>query len=725
MDSDRPWGKQLADVAFVSDPTKPSSPGTNDNMVISEKVLDSSRHDVNAVVFSAISAKLQAIAVEMGFTLKRTSRSLYVKDGEDFCAAIVGLDGLILAAPDTVGTTLLTLVNSSAAISAVGGLGPGDVLITNDAYTSGALSTHLADIHVIEPYYYGDELVGYGWAFIHSSDVGGRVPSSISPLNTDVYQEGLQIPPVKLVKAGVIDAEIEAFVRANSRTPDANSADIRAMLAALRHGKHAVNSLIDKYGIDAFLATQQRVLARSEERSRQIVKSLPAGSYSFSDFLDDDGVSPHPVRFKVTLTIDDSGELGVDFTGTDPQVGSAFNIVSAGLPNPMTTGRVRSAFSTIDEHFPTDGGQVRALRVTAPEGSVVDALRPAAVGARHVSGVRLSDVLGGAFLTIAPQVMPAAGSGVVIPVVVAERRGNGRSSQVATTLFGGFGAAYGLDGHDGKDNSYSVVASNSMESAEAELSIHVVSYRLLPDSGGAGRWRGGVGRELIFRVDADGTQVLARGLDRFVFRPWGVFGGAPGQPTEVIYNEGRSNERRHRKIDVLELSRGDTMTFRTPGGGGYGPAHERDPDLILKDVRLGLVSPARARSDYGLALVEAGVDNWAVDQTETARLRLELAARDASHTHLFSYGPERTAWDSVFSSAWYDEFNEALFALPAGIRSARRSELFVEVLSCLPNDFPAAPADPDQIERGKAAAARLLNDLKLKAVTRSDELAGR
>lgn len=693
-------------------------------MVISEEVFDVSAPALNPVVFSAISAKLQAIAVEMGFTLKRTSRSLYVKDGEDFCAAVVGLDGLILAAPDTVGSTLLTLVNSSTAIKAVGGLRAGDVLITNDAFTSGALSTHLADIHVIEPYYYGDELVAYGWAFIHSSDVGGRVPSSISPLNTDVYQEGLQIPPMKLVKAGVIDSEIEAFVRANSRTPDANSADIRAMLAALRHGKNAVNTLIDKYGVDAFLATQNRVLARSEERSRQIVKSLPAGSYSFSDFLDDDGISPHPVRFKVTLTVDETGELGVDFTGTDPQVGSAFNIVSAGLPNPMTTGRVRSALSTLDEFFPTDGGQVRALRVTAPQGSVVDALRPAAVGARHVSGVRLSDVLGGAFLQIAPDVMPAAGSGVVIPVVVAEKRGHGRSSQVATTLFGGFGAAFGLDGHDGKDNSYSVVASNPMESAEAELNIHVVSYRLLPDSGGAGRWRGGVGRELIFRVDADGTHVLARGLDRFVFRPWGVFGGQPGQPTEVIYNEGRPNERRYRKIDVLEMSKGDTMTFRTPGGGGYGPAYERDLETVLQDVRFGLVSPARARSDYGVALVESRDGAWEPDRTETARLRHEMAVVDADRSDVFSYGAERSAWESVFSSAWYDELNEVLFALPAGIRSARRSELFAEALSVLPTDFPSVPADADQLERGKAAATRLLEELKRADATRTDEYAG-
>jgi N-methylhydantoinase B len=255
-----------------------------------------------------------------------------------------------------------------------------------------------------------------------------------------------------------------------------------------------------------------------------------------------------------------------------------------------------------------------------------------------------------------------------------------------------------------------------MESTEAELNIHVLSYRLRPDSGGPGRWRGGVGRELIFRIDADGTQVLARGLDRFVFRPWGAFGGKPGQPTEVVLNEGRPTERGYRKFDFLELSRGDTMTFRTPGGGGYGPAYERDVEAVLQDVRSGLVSPARAGEDYGVAVRgDPNTEDIGIDRAETERLRRDMAAADAGRTEMFSYGPERTAWESVFSPGWYDEFNEALFALPRGIRSSRRSALFAAAMAALPADFPTALADPSQIAHAATAAARLLEDLKTEA----------
>ncbi|HEY0117646.1 MAG TPA: hydantoinase B/oxoprolinase family protein, partial [Cellulomonas sp.] len=468
---------------------------------------------------AAIAKKLQAIAVQMGFTIKRTSRSLYVKDGEDFCATLVNVHGRVMATPDSVGSTLLTLVDCRELLATIGELGAGDVVIANEASSSGGVATHLADLHVIAPYYAGDVLVGYGLAFIHSSDIGGRVPSSISPFNTDVFQEGLQLPPVKLVRAGVLNDDVDQIIRINNRTPDANAADIRAMLAALHVGRAGVAELVERYGVDRYLAAQDALEQHSIARARELVSALPAGRRVFSDFLDDDGISPYPVRYQVALTVQEDGGLAVDFTGTDVQVPAAFNIVSRGRPQPMTTGRIRSALVTLDPTFDADGGHTQILSVTAPEGTVVNAVRPAAVGVRHGSAVRVSDTIGGAFVQLAPQIMPVAGSGVVIPVVVSEQDGHGRGSQVITRLFGGFGAAHGLDGHDGKDNSYSNLASSPMESSEAELDVHVLRYGLRPDSGGPGRWRGGMGRELSFRIDADGTQVLARGLERFVFRP--------------------------------------------------------------------------------------------------------------------------------------------------------------------------------------------------------------
>ena len=661
---------------------------------------------VDPVTSAAIAAKLQAVAVDMAYTLKRTSRSLYVKDGEDFCTSIVGLDGLLLTAPDGIGSNLLTLVDCSSAIQSVPDFGPGDVLITNDAHTSGALSTHLADIHVIEPYYYGDMLVGYGWAFIHSSDIGGRVPSSISPFNTEVYQEGLQIPPMKLVKKGKLDPEIEAFIRANTRTPDANMADIKAMLAALRQGRQSVIELIERYGLNHYLAAEESILNYSEQRARELMGTLPTGTFEFSDFLDDDGVSPHPVRFKVALSIESDGSTTVDFTGTDPQLESAFNIVSAGKPNAMTTGRIRSVLTTLDPALPPDGGSTRILNVKGPAGTVVHAQHPAAVGVRHGSAVRVADAIGGAMVEAAPNIMPAAGSGVVIPVVVSEARGTGRVSQVLTRLFGGFGGAHGLDGHDGHDNGYSNLASSPVESSEAELQVQVLRYALRTDSGGAGQWRGGVGRELVFRVDADGTQVLARGLERFIFRPWGVFGGKPGQPTQVILNEGRPTEQRFRKLDVLSVKRGDTVTLRTPGGGGFGNPLKRDPESVRMDVHNQLVTVEAARRDYGVVLIDSA-DGPVVDDAATSELRNQT---NPTATRDFDFGPEREAWESVFSSEWYDAFNARLFSMPASDRTVERRKVFNAVQLELPADFPLVAGTAAQREAASSLAWSFVNN---------------
>ncbi|WOF23445.1 hydantoinase B/oxoprolinase family protein [Microbacterium betulae] len=640
----------------------------------------------------AVSARLQAIAVEMSYTIKRTSRSLYVKDGEDFCASVAGLDGLLLAAPDSVGSTLLTIVDVSATLEAVGPLKPGDVVITNDAHTSKGLSTHLPDIHVVAPYFHEGEIVAYGWAFIHCSDIGGRVPSSVSPFNRTVYEEGLQIPPTLLSDGGALNEPLLDLIRLNTRTAEANVSDIRAMLAGIRAGERQIAELVARYGADEFAAVQRDLQRGAAEHARALFRTLPAGTYRFSDFLDDDGVSRHPVRFAVTTRIEESGDVVVDFRGTDPQVPSAYNIVSHGRPHAMVTGRVRSVLQTLDPATPVHGGHTGAITVAAPAGSVVNAAYPAAMGVRHGSAVRVSDAVGGCFAQAAPRVMPAAGSGVVIPIVVSEQHEHGRSSQVLTRIFGGFGGAYGLDGHDGKDNSYSNLASSPMESSESELRVRVIDYSLRPDSGGAGRWRGGMGRQLTFEILADGTQVLGRGLERFTFRPWGVAGGQPGEKMRLVLNEGTERERELGKIDVLSVDRGDTVTFRSPGGGGWGDPFLRDAAAVLADVRAGLVSVEAAREAYGVCIAEdAHGLVVAAEATDAAR-----AARPLVHdeeAHAFAFGPERDAWDDVFPEAWYDRFESVLFAAPADARQRLRTGLFDEVLAALPERFPNDQGD--------------------------------
>lgn len=678
----------------------------------------------------AVAARLQAVAVEMSYTVKRTSRSLYVKDGEDFCASVAGLDGLLLAVPDSVGSTLLTIVNCSSAIRSMGELKPGDVIITNDAHSTDGLSTHLPDIHVIAPYFVDGRIVAYGWAFIHCSDIGGRVPSSVSPFNSSVYEEGLQIPPSLLVDGGQLNEALLQIIRLNTRTAEANVSDIKAMLAGLRAGEREIARIVRRYGAEEFIAIQQELQEGAAEHARSLFRTLPEGTYRFTDFLDDDGISPFPVRFSVTAQIHASGEVTLDFSGTDPQVSSAYNIVSRGTPHPMITGRIRSILQTLDPSVPVHSGHVNALRLHAPEGTVVNAQYPAAVGVRHGSAVRVSDAIGGCFAQASPDLMPAAGSGVVIPIVVSEAREHGRSSQVLTRIFGGFGASHGQDGHDGKDNSYSNLASSPMESSESELQVRVLDYSLRPDSGGAGRWRGGMGRQLSFEVLASGTQILGRGLERFTFRPWGVAGGMPGEKMQLVLNEGTPEERVLGKLDVLEVQRGDVVTFRSPGGGGWGDPFQRPEEAVLTDVRAGLVSPEAAERDYGVVVTGGPATGTepSIDHEATALLRRRPAsgqaeagqAADASSGVSFDFGPEREAWDEVFGEQWYDRFIAALFTVAPDLRTRRRAQILSQVMETLPEGFPHDCATASQRMMARHRAEELLTAFEAELDTTPD-----
>lgn len=670
------------------------------------------RPRLDPVQLSVLAARLSAVSVEMAFTLRRTSRSLYVKEGGDFSASLLGLHGQLLTIPEAAGSPMFTILDCTPAIEAFDDLGPGDVIITNDPYVSQGVATHLPDVQMIQPYFVDDRLVGYGWAFIHSSDIGGRVPSSISPFNTEIYQDGLQIPPVRYVRAGTVVPEVEAMIRANNRTPDANSADFRAMLAALATGQRRVTEIVEQIGVQAWLDAHEDLLAYSAARAAAVISALRPGTYTFSDYLDNDAVTPYPVRYRVAVTAHPDGHLDIDFTGTDVQVVSAFNIASAGKPHPMLLTRYLGLLLTHDPGIPLNGGVARPVRITAPRGSVVNAEHPAAVGVRHASAVRINDALAGAFVAASPQTQAAAGSGLVVPVVVSEKYGFARFSKVVNSLKGGFGGAYGRDGLDGKDNGYISGLGTPIEFGESELDVTVLRYGLRPDSGGPGRWRGGCGREMVLRIDKDGTQVLGRGLERFVFRPWGYAGGRPGLPTEVVVNEGRPDETVHQKIDTVALDAGDTITFRTPGGGGYGNPLLRDVAAVLRDVRNGLVSVAGAKRDYGVVVHEIDGE-LLVDDDATAQRR--AGAQDT--TDGYDLGPERSAWDQVFDDAWYDRFLTVLFAQDAAARHTVRARVLDEVLAVLPTGFPATAASADEVAAARAVAHEALE--RLEAATRA------
>ncbi|MDN3353606.1 hydantoinase B/oxoprolinase family protein [Actinomadura sp. DC4] len=648
---------------------------------------------LDPVTLEIVGNKLAAVTEEMCLTLQRTSRSLYVKETADFCCAVAGLDGGFVAYPRGIGVSGFVGLNVLTAVERAGPLEPGDVIITNDPYTSGGLATHLTDIQLIEPYFEDGRLVGYGWAFIHCSDIGGRVPSSLSPVNDEIYQEGLQIPPVKLVRAGEVNRDVEAFLTANSRTPEANLGDIRAMRAALGTGRDRLAGVIAQHGTDSVLDAYRDLVDHTAEKARAALARLDDGTYRFVDYLDDDAVSGIPVRLSITATLS-RGDLHLDFTGTDPQVAAAFNIASLGRAHAWITTRVLALICTLDPGIALNAGLIKPITVTAPEGSLVNAVRPAAVGIRHAAASRVNDALGGVLGLAAPSILPAAGSGLVVPVVVAEQGPLGQNVQVLEPMVGGTGARDGADGVDGRDSGISNLSNNPVETVETEIGVEILRYGLRRDSGGAGRWRGGCGLELTFRARRSGSRLLARGLERMRFRPWGARGGRPGVPARLILNAGTPHERVLDKIDVLALEDGDVVTLLTSGAGGYGDPLLRAADAVLTDVRRGVVSPEAARRDYGVVIAEGP----AVDEEATRR---ERASRPGPAEPGAEFGPERLAWESVFSVELVDRLVAALFRLPAADRSRLRAGVYAEVLADLPPGFIREPLEPSRAETAR------------------------
>lgn len=639
---------------------------------------------LNPVTLAILGNKLAAISEEMCLTLQRTGRTLYVKETADFACALAGLDGRFFAYPRSIGVSGFVGLECGPTIEAVGPLEPGDVILTNDPYRSEGLATHLPDLHMIEPYFHEGRVIAYGWCFVHCSDVGGRVPSSISPMNTEIFQEGLRIPPVKLLKRGEMSPEVRLFLEANSRTPEANMGDIRAMLAALAAGRRRFEQAIAQHGADEVSAASTDLVTYAAEKARSVLRKVPAGSYAFSDYLDDDAAGNLPVRIALTVTFED-GEVHLDFTGTDPQVATAMNIPSRGRPHAWLTLRVLALVNTLDPTAPLNVGLLDTVRITAPEGSLVNPQEPAATGVRHAAAIRVNDVLNGAFGKALPDVMPAASSGTVIPVVMAEPDGKGgRRVQVIEPMIGGTGARFGRDGVDGRDSGISNLANNPVETVEAELGVEILHYSLRPDSGGPGQWRGGCGMELTFRALTDDTNVLGRGMERLLFRPWGSYGGQAGLPGALIVNRGRPDERRLGKIDVLNVNAGDTVTFLTPGAGGWGNPHKRDPNAVLRDVLDGFVTRDAAHTDYGVV-----IHNGAIDKDATEAKRQSLTDNDATD----GFGPERKHWDEVFEPALMDSLNRALVQLPGSVRQRQRKAAFDAVLPALPKGFPRTKAE--------------------------------
>ncbi len=659
--------------------------------------------------------KLTAVTEEMAITLQRTARTTYVKEAGDFGTALATPEGRFFAYPKVMGVSGFLDSNVGPALARIESLEPGDVILTNHPFESEGLATHMPDLHLIRPIFHEGRIVAHAWDFIHSADIGGGVPSSISPRFSDLFQEGLQIPPMKLLKAGVMNEDLLRLYTANCRTPAVNLGDIKAMLAALQVGERRVLGLIEQHGLQTFLDAQDDLAEVAATKALAVQKQIPDGSYEFWDLLDDDFNSKVPVRVRCRLTAM-QGKVHLDFTGTDPQVPAAYNIPTGGQRHPWLTLKLMHFIYSHDKTVPLNHGLFDNITVTAPLGTVVNPEPGAAVGVRSATAIRLNEALVGAMSLAKPGLMPAPSGGIMIPSVLVEQdaRTGARHVMVLQSLVGGTGARQGADGVDGRDSSLANQRNTPIEKTEEEAEATIVEYALRPDSGGAGRWRGGTGVIFSVRIARHGSAVLGRGMERFVFRPWGMAGGMPGDKARVVVNLGTDKERELGKLDIFHPEPGDVVTIMTPGGGGYGDPLERPMADVARDVAVGYVSPEAARRDYGVVIGTSGLD---VEASEA--LRCELRAHRPPRP-AFDFGPEREAWEQVFDDASMTRINAMLMRLGPNVRSQRRRQLFEQVVP----ELGSVGIRPLHDVIGDIAAAKTRLGVEIEALARQVETMG-
>jgi N-methylhydantoinase B len=555
---------------------------------------------------------LVALADEMALTIYRTARSFVVKEALDFSTALFLADGQLIAQ----GTCLpFHLGAMPFAVKAVmrayaGRIRPGDLFITNDPYDG---STHLPDIVLVKPIFHGGALLGYSVALAHMTDIGGRIPGGNASDSTEIYQEGLRIPPSRLWREGVPDETMERLIEKNVRVPDKVLGDIRSLVAACVVGEREMIKLAERYGAAAFEQYCRDLLDYTERFTRAEIAKLPKGTWRFVDHLDNDGLDPEPIPIVATVTIRDDS-MTIDLTGSAPQVRGAINCV---YPFTLSTA-LACVRSIVDLAIPNNAGYFRPIEVIAPEGTVVNPRMPAAVAARGITGIRIGDAIFGALAQAVPDVLPACGSNA--PDVGISFGGvdeHGESHVYLEFLLASWGGGPDRDGMDACTGTLVNYSNAPAEMIEADQPIVVERYAMVADSGGPGRYRGGLALERHLRFKANRATLQIRS-DRRDHPPYGLDGGSCGAPSSVSIVRASGREEACPAKFLTTVDDGDVLRVRLAGGGGHGDPLLRDPRAVLHDVGEDKMTVAHARSAYGVAI---GGSPLAVDEKETARLR--------------------------------------------------------------------------------------------------------
>jgi N-methylhydantoinase B len=568
----------------------------------------------DAIAFELFKNAIFSIADEMALTIFRTIYSGVLKDNMDYSTGFADAEGKLVAQGLTLPGHLGSVPTAMESIMRHfrDDMAPGDVFIMNDPFDGGM---HLPDIFVFKPLYHGGERLAFACTVCHHTDVGGRVAGSNASDSTEIYAEGLRIPPLKLYEAGKLNATLMSVIEKNVRLPVQVFGDLRAQLAACHIAERQFAGLVAKYGPDETRAYMQETIDYAERLTRAALEKLPDGEWSFEDWIDDDGIDyGQPIRLFVTIR-KTGGHMVVDWTGTHPQVKGAINNTLSFTKAASYTG-VRSV---LPPGIPNNEGVFRAIEVICPPGTVGNGVLPAACAARGLTGFRMTDCIFGALAMMLPDRVMAAGDGGNTGISIGGYYADRRPFIYVDFTCGAWGARPWVDGVDGNSHMFANMASQSIEVTEAEHPISLLAYEFVPDKAGAGKYRGGVPFKRDYRFnEAEG--VLQVRSDRRDHRPFGLYGGSPGRPSENYLNPDGENRALPSK-PTMTIKRGDVFRHVLAGAGGWGDPLERDPAAVLKDVRNELLSREKAAADYGVVV---DTKRWVVDEPATKRRREEI-----------------------------------------------------------------------------------------------------
>ena len=550
---------------------------------------------LDPITLEIIANGLRSIADECFVALMRSSYSTNIKERKDHSIALVDCKGrLVVQAALTLPIHIASMGGLMQCVleKFAGDIEEGDIFVANDPHTAGG--THLPDINYAMPIFADGEIVAFVCNIAHHADIGGMVPGSMAGGMSEIYQEGLRIPVIKLFRKGVLQNDIMELMLLNVRVPDERRGDHNAQIASCKLGARRFAEVVETHGLSNVLGSFDEIISRTAQRMKLAIAEIPDGTYDWKDYMDGDGIGSVDIPICLALTVD-GDNVHCDFSGTSEQVAGNINTTM----NAVQASACYALIAALDSEIPSNQGVLDVVEITAEPGTLINCVFPAPVAARAHSCQRVVDAVLGALSKAIPDKVIAAANGANTTAVFSgvDPR-TGQPYLYLETLGGGMGARATRDGKDGVQVHITNTSNLPVESIEQEYPLRVEEYSFVENSGGAGTYRGGMGlRRVLTPVDHE--CVFNGAGERFRNQPWGLFGGQPGATGRFLFKDAEGERRLDDKPGEVAVTQDDRIIVETPGAGGYGPPGKRHQSLVEQDRNSGKFTDAYIAEHYG------------------------------------------------------------------------------------------------------------------------------